>query len=130
MVKTPRKPSSPYSIRFTQAEREYLDRASGGTPWADLIRERVFDESLPKKRRRRLKTPVKDHQILASVKGELGRSRLAPNVNQLAKAANSGSLEVSPDTDRALQQACADIRWIRNSLMAALGLNPESSHDS
>ncbi len=30
--------------------------------------------------------------------GKLGESRLASNINQLAKAANSGSLPVTPDT--------------------------------
>ena len=129
MVKTPPKPLSPYSIRFTEEERAWLDKVAAGIPLSDFLRPLIFNEALLKKRRKPRKSPVKDYQILASVQGELGKSRLANNVNQLAKAANSGSLEVSPDTERALQQACSDIRWMRNALIAALGLSPEKSHD-
>ena len=67
---------------------------------------------------------MKDYQALARVQAELGQSRLASNLNQLAKAANSGSLEVSPDTEKALQDACSDIKWMRYMLMQALGLEP------
>ena len=129
MVKTPQKPLSPYSIRFTEEERAWLDEVTAGIPLSDFLRPLIFSEALLKKRRKPRKSPVKDYQILASVQGELGKSRLANNVNQLARAANSGSLEVSPDTERALQQACSDIRWMRNALMAALGLSPEKTHD-
>ena len=130
MVKTPQKPLSPYSMRFTVEERAWLDQMAGDISLADFLRSIIFDEAQLSKRRRRRKSPIKDAPLLTSVLGEIGRSRLANNMNQLAKAANSGSLEVSPDTERALQQACADIQWMRNALMAALGINPESGHDS
>ena len=51
---------------------------------------------------------------------ELGKSRLASNLNQLAKAANTGSLPVSPETEQALVQACEDVRRMRHALPAAL----------
>jgi len=129
-VETPQESLSPYSMRFTREERAWLDRAAAaaGIPLAEFIRPRIFDESLPK-RRTRSKHPVKDHEELAKVLGELGRSRLANNLNQLAKAANSGSLEVSPDTERAIKDGCADIRWMRQVLISALGLGPENAHD-
>ena len=63
---------------------------------------------------------------MASLLGELGKSRLANNLNQLARAANSGSLPVTPDTDKALRDACADIHQLRRTLMQAWGC----SHDS
>ncbi|MDA0739672.1 MAG: plasmid mobilization relaxosome protein MobC [Nitrospirae bacterium] len=128
MVNEPLKPLPPFSLRLSHEERAQLEQEAEGMSVGAYIRFHVFDESLPK-RRTRNKHPVKDHQELAKVLGELGRSRLANNVNQLAKSANSGSLEVSPDTEQALQNACSDIRWMRHTLIAALGLGPENAHD-
>ncbi|MGF1623944.1 MAG: plasmid mobilization relaxosome protein MobC [Alphaproteobacteria bacterium] len=39
--------------------------------------------------------------------GELGRSRIANNLNQLARAANSGSLPVTPETVQAKREGLA-----------------------
>jgi hypothetical protein len=117
-------PLSPFSVRFTPEERERLDRAAAGMPLGAFLRSLIFDEDLLKKRRKPRKSPVKDHQVLARLQAELGQSRLANNLNQLAKAANSGSLEVSPDTEKALQSACSDVKWMRHMLMEALGLEP------
>lgn len=122
------KPLPPFSLRLTREERAHLERDATGMALGAYIRSRLFDDSRLK-RRTRNKHPVKDHQELAKVLGELGRSRLANNLNQLAKAANSGSLEVSPDTERAIQNGCADIQWMRQVLMSALGLGPENAHD-
>ncbi|MBK9948621.1 MAG: hypothetical protein IPP12_15740 [Nitrospira sp.] len=115
---------SPFSMRFTPEERAWLDRVAAGIPVAAFIRSLIFDEYLLKKRRKPRKSPVKDHQVLARLQAELGQSRLASNLNQLAKAANSGSLEVSPDTEKALQNACSDVRWMRHMLIEAFGLEP------
>ena len=124
MVKLRQKSLSPYSIRFTAEERAFLDQMAGDVPLADFLRSLIFDEDRLSKRRRRRKSPVKDAQLLSQVLAELGKSRLSSNVNQLAKQANSGSLEVSPDTEKALQEACSDIKWIRFMLMEALGIQP------
>lgn len=92
----------------------------------EYVRSRVFDgEAQP--RRTRGKHPVKDHEALGRVLGELGRSRLANNLNQLARAVNTGSLPVTPETEAALLEACAEIQQIRAELVKALGLSPESS---
>ena len=65
---------------------------------------------------------VKDYKALAEVLAKLGASRLSSNLNQLAKAANSGSLPVTPETENALQAACRDIRAVKRLLMTALGI--------
>ena len=85
------------------------------------IRGRLF-EGQPTKKRRRRKRPVKHHQALGRVFGELGKAKLANNLNQLAKAVNAGSLPVTPDTEKALREACAEVQWLRKTLMEALGL--------
>ena len=124
MAKDRQTPLPPFSMRFTPEEREWLDRAAAGMPLATFLRSLIFDEELLKKRRKPRKSPVKDHQVLARLQAELGQSRLANNLNQLAKAANSGSLEVSPDTEKALQDACSEVRWMRYLLMEALDISP------
>ncbi|MFQ5443022.1 MAG: hypothetical protein ACE5EK_00255 [Nitrospinales bacterium] len=115
----------PFSLRLSPEEREQLERDSAGIPLGEYIRSRIFDESVLK-RRTRNKYPVKDYKLLASLLGELGHSRLANNLNQLAKAANSGSLLIDPETTRMLQVACSDIREMRRMLMKSLGLTTEN----
>ncbi len=129
MPSTEKKQLPPFSLRLTPKERAQLEQDAVGLSLGAYIRSRLFDESLPKRRTRNTH-PVKDHQELAKVLAELGCSRLANNVNQLAKTANSGSLEVTPDTEQALKHACSDIRWMRHVLMSSLGLMPENHHDS
>jgi hypothetical protein len=67
---------------------------------------------------------VKDHEKLAQVLGILGKSRLSSNLNQLAKASNSGSLPLTPDTEAALLQAAPEVALMRNLLIEALNLEP------
>jgi hypothetical protein len=54
----------------------------------------------------------------------LGQSRLSSNLNQLAKAVNTGSLPVTPETERELRQAARDVMVMRRMLIDALGLDP------
>lgn len=115
------RPSTPFSLRLTFEERAKLEQAAGDQTLSEYIRGRVFDQERRQPRRRR-KAPVKDQQALGRVLGMLGEARLANNLNQLARAANTGSLPVTPDTERALRRACADVREMRNELIKALGL--------
>lgn len=66
--------------------------------------------------------PFQDHEALGRVLGALGESRLANNLNQLARAANTGSLPVTPDTEQAIKDACASVQRIRAELLRALGV--------
>jgi hypothetical protein len=116
----PKKPS-PFSLRLTFEERAALEQDAADMPLGAYIRSRVFDQSRPP-RRTRGKRPVKDHAELAQLVAALGNSRLSSNVNQLARAVNSGSLPVTPDTEKALKDACADIAWMRIAMMKSLGL--------
>ena len=52
----------------------------------------------------------------------LGASRIANNLNQLAKHANSGSFYFDRETKAQLGAACEDIRAMRQLLMQALGM--------
>ena len=114
----------PVSRRLTVEERARLESEAGDMPLGAYIRSRLFDQPTGDRRPRQAKRPVKDHQALANVLGELGKSRMANNLNQLAKAANSGSLLLTSETEKSLQEACAGVQWLRTTLMQALGLQP------
>ncbi len=116
------KHASPFCLRLTPEERALLEREAAGLSLGEYVRQRVFDEDRAR-RRTRNKHPVKDHRLLSQLLGELGRSRLANNLNQLARAANSGLLILTPEVKTALLNACADIRHIREALMKSLGLD-------
>jgi hypothetical protein len=59
---------------------------------------------------------------LGRVLAELGRSRIANNLNQLARAANSGSLPMTPEVEATLHEACEAVAPLRGDLIEALGL--------
>jgi hypothetical protein len=108
------------SVIFTGI-RTRLERAAAGLSLGEYIRQRVFDESVPK-RRTRGKHPVRDYEVLGQLLGALGRSHMANNLNQLARAANCDSLVMTPENRAILLEACADIRMMREMLVRALGL--------
>ena len=115
----------PFSIRFTFEERARLDADRGRKALAAHIREKLFgDEATPRKRPGN--SPVKDAEALGRVLGALGASRLSSNLNQLAKAVNTGSLPVSPETESDLVKACRDVQALRADLLRALGKMPRS----
>jgi hypothetical protein len=112
----------PFSLRLTFEERAKLERDAAGMALGAYIRSRLLDPETVAPRKRG-KFPVKDHQALAQLLGLLGQSRLANNVNQLARAANTGSLAVTPDTEEALLSATADINHMRQLLIQALDID-------
>lgn len=123
MAETDKKTSKPFSLRLTFEERSELEKAAAGMSLGEYVRSRLFDGTeLP--RRTRGKFPVKDHRELAQLLALLGQSRLSSNLNQLARAANSGTLPVTPDVEANLKRACEEIREMRSHLIKALGLEP------
>ena len=111
---------APFSLRLSFEERAKLEKLAGGSSLSAFIKAKVFaDEGYI--RRLRGKFPVKDHEALGKVLGQLGASRLSQNMNQLAKAAHLGALPVDEDVADQLNQACQDISMMRNALMRALG---------
>ncbi len=116
----------PFSIRFTFEERAKLDAARGRKALAAHIRERLFgDDASP--RQKPGNSPVQDAEALGRVLGALGASRLSSNLNQLAKAVNTGSLPVTPETEADLVAACEEVRALRDDLLRALGKSPGTS---
>ncbi len=114
----------PFSLRLTREERAQLHAQAGDQPLGAYIRHQLLGDKAQK--RRRTRRPGVDHQKLALVLAELGRSRLASNLNQLAKATNMGTLDVSADLEQELREACQSIAAMREKLVSALGVKVES----
>jgi hypothetical protein len=107
---------APLSIRLSPEERADLtSRAErAGLSVGGYFRAAVLDVPLPRVSRR----PSADRTELARLLGAVGK--IGSNVNQLAYVANTGSW---PDS-RLIAQAVADVRWMRDTLMLALGVTP------
>lgn len=112
---------SPVSVRFTPEERELLEKAAKGRSLSSFIRDQVLAENATR-RKIRNRMPVEDEQELARVLGLLGQSRIANNLNQLAKDANCGVLVMEPETRKQIEEAYAHVKSMRDSLVRALGL--------
>lgn len=116
----------PILLRVTFEEKANLEKAAAGMSLSAFIRWKLFDPSSPPPHRRGA-FPVKDHRALAQLLALLGQSRLANNVNQLAKAANTGSLPVTPETEEALLTAVEEVAQMR-ALTCSHGAGPAWGH--
>ena len=114
--------TKPVSLRMSFEEKARLEQDAAGMSIAAYIRWRLFDPDRPPPPKSRGKFPVKDHRSLSKLIGLLGQSRIANNLNQLARAANTGSLFTDPQTEREIREAAADVADMRRLLLEALRL--------
>jgi hypothetical protein len=123
-----RKRPAPFSLRLTADERARLERDAGETPLAAYIKFRLFNglPDLASYRPRSGGRPATDTKLIAKLLAVLGEARLSQNLNQLAKHANMGTLEVSKDTEKQLLAACEEVHAMRRDLVAALGLKADT----
>lgn len=117
-----RRTTAPISLRVTFEEKAQLERDAAGMSLSSYIRWRLFDPHNPPPKTRG-KFPVKDHQALTRLLAILGQSRLANNLNQLARSANTGSLMLDETTEKMIVQAHGDIAEMRRLLLEALRLD-------
>ena len=113
----------PFSMRLTRTQRRKLSADAGSQTVGEYVRSRLFENPTPQKRP--FRRPVQDEQILMRLLGALGRSRLSSNLNQLAKAAHSGALPASAQTEQALLEACTTIKAMSHQLVQALGIHAD-----
>ncbi len=120
-----RKRAAPFSLRLTPDERARLSREAGETPLSTYIKLRLFNKrpdlaslrpALPGGR------PATDTVLISKLLAALGEALLANNLNQLARHANMGTLDISKATENELLAACAEVHAMRADLIAALGL--------
>ncbi len=119
---------APFSIRLSAPERTFLEQQAGNQPLGAYIRAQLFGENVSK--RRVLRKPKIDEQQVASVLAALGQSRISANLNQLAKHANMGTLDISRDLDQELHDACGAVLAMRDALFVALGQRPQATKES
>ena len=121
-----KKSTIPFSFRLTEAERAALDRAAGKMPLGTYIKWRLIDPDADAPRRRRTRRPSAFERGLSQALALLGNSRIASNLNQVAKAANAGAVPLNPELDAELREALAHIAEIRRLLIESLELqDPE-----
>ena len=120
--------SPPFSIRLNWQQREELEKLTKGGSWGTYIKEAIFsDMKKPPANSRVIKEM--DHKILGKLLGALGKSRISNNINQLARAANSGSLQVNEETVKALHDACRAIQWMKITLIEGMGLKAHAANE-
>lgn len=120
MPPAPVKPRpAPFSIRLSPQERQTLLARAGGLPLGTYAKSVLLGTDVP---RRRTRAASADEALLARVLAALGASRLASNLNQIAKQANLGSLPVTQELEDDLRRACAEISEMRALMMTALGI--------
>ena len=116
----------PFSLRLTVEERAELERRAGGKPLGQFIREQCLGRATKPRSGNRRRAKV-DHALFAHALALLGGSRLASNMNQIAKAVHMGALPVTPELSADLDEACSDIQAMRKMLMQALGRGRDSA---
>ncbi len=109
------------TIRLSIDDHEHLKRLAGDMALATYIRTKALGKTVPRKRDRS-STSVIDKQSLAQMLGFLGQSRIANNLNQLAYHANVGSLVMDEETNELILEAYEHVLFLRNTLIAALGM--------
>lgn len=123
-VQKPKAPP-PFSIRLSAEERAYLNEKAGNQPLGVYIRATLLGDRSEK--RRVLRKPTLDDQKVTSLLAALGESHLSSNLNQLARHANMGTLDVSRDVERELNDAYKAVIAMRDALFMALGMRSGGS---
>ncbi|WP_272641330.1 plasmid mobilization relaxosome protein MobC [Marinomonas mediterranea] len=114
----------PYSIRLSNNLRRAIrEQAQKADQTESLwIREALIAAcDLPAPQQAKLH-PEQRSKELSQILYLLGKSRYANNLNQIAKAANTGTLIISPDVYAQIDESHHAILWMRSTLITALGL--------
>lgn len=115
---------SPFCIRLSPDERAYLEHLAGNRPLGAYIRQCLLGDQAEK--RRELRSPKIEQEQYAALLAAMGRSHLSSNLNQLAKHANVGTLDVSRNIEQELHDAYLAVLEMRKALFMALGLKVDS----
>lgn len=110
---------SPITLRMSPVERAKLEELAQGMTLSAYIRMCVLQEGISRTGKASNRT---DKEMLAQIIGLLGQSRIASNLNQIAKAANLGMLPLDDQTEGDIREAYAHVVEMRHLLLKALGL--------
>jgi len=110
--------TKPFSLRLSVEERERLEQLAGVMPLGEYIRSRLLDNPRPRKYKKRMS---EEHKLIVQILAQLSATRIPQNINQIAKAVNSGVLVVSPETKENILAAQEAVTSMRKMLLKALG---------
>lgn len=113
MTETKPKRIPPFSLRLSEKERARLRKMAGDIPLGAFIRSKIFDGSSNSDKARQRKQ-------IAQILGLLGKSELSKNLSQLAYEAQSGSLVLTPDTEKTLNVSLQYVEEMREMLLLEL----------
>ncbi len=118
-----REKTTPFTIRLTSEERSSLESRAGSVALGTYIKGVLFQDGEERKRRA-LRSPLKDQTALAEVLAALGSSGIAEHLASLAHDLRHG---VPPDQEAAdkMDAACRDVLVMRLLLLQALGVQVE-----
>lgn len=105
--------SNPYSIRFTEKQRRYIQAKAHEMHCTEAawIKYKLFDGQA-----------LVQNKELSHLKYLLGQTRYASNLNQLAKHANQGNVIGGPDTEQIIIESRDHIVLMSRTLISAIGL--------
>jgi hypothetical protein len=112
----------PFSIRLSKSERETIEAAAGTMPVGTYVRHQLLQTAAPRRGKR---GPVANTAALGQILGLLGKSSVCKGLADLASAARSGSIALTPEIEAQIVSACEDVRKIRRLLLSALGFPAE-----
>lgn len=119
-ARPPKKREAPFSIRLCAEDRARLAMEAAGAPLGAYIKSKLLDgEAVGRKRRKGLS--IQDREALAQALALLGRSNILSALHDLAGAARTGSLPLTPETEAELSAALTAVQDLRALLLSALG---------
>ena len=118
-----KKRPAPFCLRLTPDERAYLKRKAGNRPLGTYIRDQLLGDWAEKRCVQR--QPTIEQKQYAALLAAMGSSRVSSNLSQLARAANTGTLDVSANVEQQLEDACGAVLEMRKALFMALKLELE-----
>ncbi|UTW60238.1 hypothetical protein KFE96_07970 [Kordiimonas sp. SCSIO 12603] len=107
------KASTLLSVRLNNDERAELQKRAGSEKLSTYVKRCVFVK-------RKASGGMSREQV-ALILAKLASCDLAGSMLEMAESSRLGVLVVSPDTEKALTQACTDIAHMRLMLMQGLG---------
>ncbi len=97
-MQTTRPSFTSISVRVTPQERDMLSELAGKQTLSAYVRQRLLgDGAEPRTKQVRLVSA--DHTLLTQILAQLGASRMASNLNQIAKAIHMGEVILSSEQE-------------------------------
>ncbi len=123
MIKTSSLLIVPFSIRLTAQEHERLTIMANklGLKKAEFFRVTAFSKEV-ERAFELLITRREERKETARILSAIGESRIASNLNQIAFAANTGSLEFTPTVAAQINEAYTAVMRMRQMLITYQGV--------